>query len=315
MKIAIVGYGNLGKALEKRAFINGGFETVGVFSRRNVKTRFLPSYPQECLSEFKGKIDCLLLAGGSSSDLPTLSPKLAKDFNIVDSFDTHPKIREHFSKVNEAAKSGKHSAIISCGWDPGLFSVFRFLGKSFLEEAKISSFWGRGVSQGHSEAIKNIDGVKYAVEYTVPKDTAINRALLGNGDCDAKSSHVRECYVVAEHGREAEIEEKIKSIPEYFLGYETQVNFISEKEFIECHNKAFHGGRVISFGKTSNETEDVATMELKVKMSSNPSFTAGIMLAYARAAKRFFDLKLFGAKTPLDVPPSFFGENDLFDFI
>jgi diaminopimelate dehydrogenase len=314
MKTAIVGYGNLGKALAKRQSISRDFELLGIFSRRKIESPFAPTFEMGELEKFRGKVDCLLLAGGSFSDLPKISPVLAKDFNIVDSFDTHAKIKNHFLRVDEAARRGKTAAIISCGWDPGLFSLFRFLGSAFLSDAKISSFWGRGVSQGHSEAIKRIDGVKYAIEYTVPKSEAINSAFKGVV-CDAKSSHGRECYVVAEEGRDREIEEKIKNIPEYFLGYETRVNFISKKTFFKEHNKSFHGGRVISFGKTSDEEDSVATMELSVKMNSNPEFTAGIMLAYARAAKKLCELKIFGAKTPLDVPPSFLSEDELFNVI
>lgn len=314
MKIGVVGYGNLGKAIAKRASLEKDFELLGIFSRRNISSLIAPVYSMEELKNFKDMIDCLLLAGGSSSDLPHLSPMLVKDFNIVDSFDNHKKIREHFQNVDFAAISKGHVAVISAGWDPGLFSLFRLLGKSFFIDARLSSFWGKGVSQGHSEAIKRIDGVRHAVEYTVPKENTINEARMGIS-CDVKKSHIRECYVVAESSREREIEEKIKAIPEYFLGYETVVNFISEEEFLKSHNLAYHGGRVISFGKTGAEQNDVALMEIAVKMSSNPDFTAGIMLLYARAAKRFFDMGDFGAKTPLHVPPSFLYSGDLFDFI
>ncbi len=314
MKIGIVGFGNLGKGIAKRASFSEEFELVGIFSRRKINSSFAPVYRMEELYGFKERIDCLLLAGGSFSDLPSFSPALAKDFNIVDSFDTHAKIKEHFLKIDSAAASGSHAAIISAGWDPGIFSLFRLLGKSLFLDAKLSTFWGRGVSQGHSEAIKRVDGVKYAIEYTVPKESAMDKARYGIS-CDAKKAHIRECYVVAEAGREREIEEKIKTIPEYFLGYETIVNFVSEEEFLERHNLAYHGGRVISFGKTGSEESDAATIELSIKMDSNPDFTAGIMLAYARAAKRFFDMGDFGAKTPLHVPLSFLYNEELFDLI
>lgn len=314
MKIGIVGYGNLGKGIAKRASFSEAFELLGIFSRRNVSSPYAPVYKMEDLYKFKEEIDCLLLAGGSFSDLPTLSPRLAMDFNIVDSFDTHAKIKEHFEKVDFAAKSGKHSAIISAGWDPGLLSVFRLYAKSILADAKISSFWGKGVSQGHSEAIKRIKGVKRAIQYTVPKDDAISDALRGK-ESQAQKSHVRECFVVANAGCEKEIEEKIKSIPEYFFGYETKVVFLSEEEFLKEHNKTYHGGRVISFGKTGDSAEDVATLDLSLKMSSNPDFTAGIMLAYANAAKHFYDAGDFGAKTPFDVAPALLYKGFLYNLL
>ncbi len=314
MKIAVVGYGNLGKAIAKRQKMDSNFELVGIFSRRKTESSFAPVYHADEIYNFKDKVDCLLLAGGSSKDLPNISPLLAKDFNIVDSFDIHAKIKAHYFKVNESAMWGNLAAIISCGWDPGLFSLFRHLSMAFLSEANISSFWGRGVSQGHSEAIRRIEGVRYAIEYTAPKEEAVKNAFLGINS-DAKISHVRECYVVSESGLEMEIEEKIKNMPEYFLGYETIVNFISEEEFLKSHNLNFHGGRVISVGKTGSENDNVATMALSVEMSSNPEFTASIMLAYARAAKRLFDLKIFGAKTSLEVPPSFLFDGQLFNLL
>ena len=314
MKIGIVGYGNLGKGIAKRASVSDEFEIVGIFSRRKISSDFAPVYKIEKVYSFKKKIDCLLLAGGSSSDLPLFSPLFAKDFNIVDSFDNHEKVREHFESVNLSAQKGERVAIISAGWDPGIFSAFRILGKSILIDAKLSSFWGKGISQGHSEAIKRIDGVKNAVQYTIPKEEAISEALLGNIR-ESKKSHVRICYVVAEPLREREIEEKIKSIPGYFKGYETNVNFISDKEFREQHNSLYHGGRVISFGKTGLENQDVATMEISLKMNANPDFTAGIMLAYARAVKRFFDIRDYGAKTPLQVPLEYIYKGDFFEFI
>lgn len=313
MKIAVVGYGNLGKAIAKRQAELPGFELVGIFSRRKVKSEFARVFAMGELDKFKGKLDALLLAGGSSGDLPIFSPKLAESFNIVDSFDTHAGIKEHYERVDAAAKSGKTSAIISCGWDPGLFSVIRFFGKSFLSPVETASFWGRGVSQGHSEAIKRIDGVLHAIEYTVPKELYVNKALSGER-VNSKNAHLRECYVVAESEREHEIEEKIKNIPEYFQGYETRVHFIDEKEFLKRHNKAFHGGRVISFGKTSKEEKATALMDFKLEINSNPEFTAGIMLAYSRAVKHFSDLNIFGAKTPLQVPPSFLG-GDIFNIL
>lgn len=314
MKIGVVGYGNLGKAIAKLSRERKDVELLGIFSRRSVSSEYAPVYSIGELYNFKDKLDCLLLAGGSFSDLPKLSPRLAMDFNIVDSFDNHKMAKEHFENVNARALSGKHSAIVSAGWDPGLFSLFRIIGKSFFPNAAVSSFWGRGVSQGHSEAIRRIDGVKYAVEYTVPKDEEIKKAREGIV-CDAKCAHVRECYVVAEEGRFSEIEEKIKAIPEYFRGYETIVNFITEEEFLKRHNKLYHGGRVIFCEKTDAESEEKFTMELSLGMTSNPELTASILLTYAKASKRLFDMCDFGAKTPLHVPPSLLFDGDLFDLI
>ena len=314
MKIGIVGYGNLGKALLECAGASEGVEVIGVFSRRSVNLGEVPVFSQEELRDFDGKIDCLLLALGSSSDLPRDTARFARGFNVVDSFDNHAKIKEHYLRVDAAAKEGGHTAIISSGWDPGLLSLIRLFGKSFLEEAaRISSFWGRGVSQGHSEAIRKIPGVKMAVQYTVPREEAINEALLGKAPVGAKASHIRECYVVAEAGREAEIEEKIKSIPEYFLGYETKVFFVGEEEFLKNHLTSYHGGRVVSFGRTGKSAS--AAMDFKLKMDSNPAFTAGIMLAYARAAKRLYELRDFGAKTVFDVPPSMLFDGELFKLL
>ena len=315
MKIGIVGYGNLGRGLAERASLSDEFSLVGIFSRRNLTSPFSPVFKINEISSFKGRLDCLLLAGGSSSDLPKYTPLFAKDFNVVDSFDDHKRAKEHFERVDAEARAGKRSAIISAGWDPGIFSIFRLLTESFLFDAKTSSFWGRGVSQGHSEAIRKIDGVKNAIQYTIPKKEAIKEALRGIPQ-DDKKSHVRECFVVAESSsRQRKIEEKIKAIPGYFEGYQTKVNFISEKELLEEHTKLYHGGRVISLGKVSAQKSDTATMDLSLKMTSNPGFTAGIMLAYARAAKRFFDIGDYGAKTPLEVPPSFVSTCDLFKLL
>jgi len=315
MKIGIIGYGNLGKALERGARLSSEFEIVGIFSRRNIKAKYAKVFNSNTVFKYENVIDCLLLAGGSSHDLPVMSPALAKKFNIVDSFDRHSEIKEHFDKVNASALAGNHSAIVSCGWDPGLFSIMRLFGKSFLNDCRISSFWGRGVSQGHSEAIRKIDGVKYAIQYTVPKTEAINEALAGKKPENAKEAHIRECYVVADSAKQREIEEEIRNIPEYFKGYETHVNFISESEFLNKHQRMFHGGRVISFGETGGENKGTAIMDFQIKMDSNPDFTAGIMLAYARAVKRLYDMKNYGAKTPFHVPPYLLLENAYFDLL
>ena len=315
MKIGIVGYGNLGKSLESISTLEKEFELVGVFSRRKITAKYAKAFSFESVYKFKNVIDCLLLAGGSSSDLPLMSPSFVKDFNIIDSFDKHSNIREHFEAVDESAKAGKHVGIISCGWDPGLLSVIRLLGNSFISNAETSTFWGKGVSQGHSEAIKRIQGVKYAVQYTVPKENAMKSAINGEKGTPPKESHIRECYVVSDCENKGLIEEKIKAIPEYFSGYETYVNFITEEEFFKQHNSNHHGGRVISFGKTNARSDNSAIIDFKLKISSNPDFTARIMLAYARAAKKLSDMQIFGAKTPLDIPPSFLLSEDIFSFM
>lgn len=316
MRIGIVGYGNLGKAIELRAQQTDEFEIAAVFSRRKIQEKDY-IYPLEAVDSFKGKIDCLLLAGGSSSDLPHMSPMFAEDFNVVDSFDTHSLVKKHYLNVDISAKRGNHSAIICCGWDPGFFSIFRLYVNSFLENAKVSSFWGKGVSQGHTEAIKRIDGVIDAVQYTVPLEDAVESAFRGEDIYTVKSSHMRECYVAAVPGFEREIEEKIKRIPGYFDGYKTRVFFIKQEELLKEHSKKFHAGRVVAYSKSTFGDENEVRTSLNLSMDSNPEFTAGIMLSFARAAKILFEKEIFGAKTPFDIPPSYLlpRNNDTFNLL
>ena len=305
MKIGIVGYGNLGKALEVCARNSKGIDKALIFSRRKVKGRYFETFPLAQIYDFKDALDVLLLAGGSKSELPSLTPSLALHFNVVDSFDTHAEIMNHLNTVDLAAKKSGRTAIVSCGWDPGLFSIFRAYMTACMPSACISSFWGPGVSQGHSEAVRKLEGVKMAVQYTVPYESAVLSSRLGEKTISANDGHKRICYVVADNAHHEKIEREIREMPEYFRGFETQINFISEEDFTKNHNRIFHEGRVVAV----NEFHSLKSKaELELKMDSNPHFTAGIMLAFARAAHRLFKAGIFGAKLPVDIPPSYLFE-------
>lgn len=321
MKIAIAGYGNLGKAAAKIAMKRDDVSLVGVFSRREIKnlaplqgTRL---YPFSSIEKFKGKIDVVLNCMGSARDLPKTTPLLAKNFNVVDSFDTHAKIPEHFENVNSAAKLAGTTAIIGVGWDPGLFSLSRLYMKSILDKAQIHTFWGRGVSQGHTDAIREIDGVLFAREYTVPVESEIERARAGKtGTISEKRLHRRICYVVPkENADTALIEEKIKTMPEYFQGYETQVNFITLDDFLLEHKSMAHAGNVIGIGKTESGTEK---LELSLSTASNPELTAKILLAFAGACDKMNRRNETGCNTVFDVKARdvfSFGEENLFSIL
>ena len=310
IRIGILGYGNLGKGIEAGIKYNSDMELVAIFTRRNPKD--LKTYTDtkvvsvEEIENWKDKIDVMILCGGSATDLPIQSPQYAKMFNIVDSFDTHAKIPEHFKNVDTAAKEAGKVALISCGWDPGAFSLNRLMAESFLPQGNTYTFWGTGVSQGHSDAIRRIEGVKNAVQYTVPIENAIERVRNGeNPVLETREKHLRECYVVLEEGADSKkIEEEIKNMPNYFAEYETVVNFITEEELKANHSKMPHGGFVIRSGKTGINCDTNQIIEYSLKLESNPEFTSSIILAYARAVYRLANKNEIGAKTVFDIPPA-----------
>ncbi len=310
MRIAIYGYGNLGKGVECAARQNSDVELVGVFTRRSpedVKTIFdVPVYSADEIMNYKNEIDVLIICGGSASDLPKMTPMLAEHFNVVDSFDTHAKIPEHFANVDASANEARSVAIISCGWDPGLFSLNRLYGEAILPSGKDYTFWGRGVSQGHSDAIRRIDGVLDARQYTVPVEKALES--VRNGEMPVlttREKHTRECYVVAKEGADLErIEREIKTMPNYFADYDTEVNFISLDELKANHSGIPHGGVVIRTGKTGRELENTCTIEYTLKLDSNPEFTASALVAYARAVYKKSQRGEVGCVTVFDVSPA-----------
>ena len=310
MRIAIYGYGNLGRGVECAMKYHTDCELVCVFTRRSpdtVKTvSGVPVYHTDKIDEFVGKIDMLILCGGSATDLPVMTPALAERFNVIDSFDTHAKISEHFENVDNAAKKNGHVALISAGWDPGLFSISRVYSSAVLPCGTDYTFWGRGVSQGHSDAIRRIDGVIDARQYTVPIDCAIES--VRRGECPTLSTrekHKRECYVVAaDDADKARIEHEIKTMPNYFADYDTTVTFISAEELRENHAGLPHGGSVIRSGVTGFNGENKHTIEYKLALDSNPEFTASVIVAYARAVYRMAERGQIGCKTVLDVAPA-----------
>ena len=310
MKIAIYGYGNLGKGVEAAAYNSADVELVGIFSRRNperVKTLSgAPVYAADDLEKFKGQIDVVIICGGSATDLPVMTPKLARDFCVVDSFDTHARIPEHFASVDNAAKAGGNIAVISTGWDPGLFSINRLYASAVLPKGSDYTFWGRGVSQGHSDAIRRIEGVLDARQYTVPVEDALNRVRNGeNPQLTTRQKHTRECFVVAEDGADlARIEREIKEMPNYFADYDTSVTFISMEEMRKNHASLPHGGSVIRTGTTGMENEHTHCIEFSLKLDSNPEFTASVLLACARAAAKMHKRGDSGCKTLFDIAPA-----------
>ncbi len=304
MEIAIAGFGNLGKAAAKAVQAKKECSLVGVFSRRNIKTLSAPNgtplYPFDTVEKFKGKIDVILNCTGSARDLPKTTPLLAKSFNVVDSFDTHAKIPEHIKKVDSAAKAAKTTAVVSVGWDPGLFSLARLYMKSVLQNAQVHTFWGKGVSQGHTDALREIDGVLFAREYTVPNEGAVESVRAGNasGLCE-KQLHRRVCYVVAKDNADtALIKEKIKTMPEYFAGYETTVNFISLDDFLLEHKSMAHAGTVIGLGDSEGGLE---RLEFSLSTASNPELTAKILLACAKACFEMNKRREYGCKSVFDI--------------
>ena len=311
LKIAIAGYGNLGRGVESAVRKTPDMELIAVFSRRDpstVKTRTgVPVYKMEDAVKMKDDIDVVILCGGSATDLPEQTPALAQYFNVVDSFDTHAKIPEHFAKVDEACKKSGKVGIISIGWDPGLFSLNRLLGQAVLPDGKDYTFWGKGVSQGHSDAIRRIKGVKDARQYTIPVDEAVAKVRNGeNPELTTREKHTRECFVVAEEGADlAAIENEIKTMPNYFADYDTTVHFISEEELKRDHNGIPHGGMVLRSGVTGLENENKHLIEFKLTLDSNPEFTSSVLVAYARAAYRLSKEGVSGCKTILDIAPAY----------
>ncbi len=307
IKIGIVGYGNLGKGVEKAIELNNDMELVGIFTRRNkslVKSDS-PVYNISELDDFIDKIDICILCGGSATDLINQGPEIAKKFNTVDSFDTHAKIPDYFAEMDKASKDGGNLSLISTGWDPGLFSINRLLSQAILPKGETYTFWGKGVSQGHSDAIRHIDGVKKAVQYTIPVEEVINRIKNGeNLKLTTRDKHIRDCYVVVEEdANKSRIESEIKNMPNYFADYNTYVHFISEEELDNEHSGMPHGGRVIHVGETSNNTNQV--YEFKLELESNPEFTSSVNVAYARAVYKLAKEGKIGAVTVFDIPVSY----------
>ena len=310
MKIAIYGYGNLGRGVESAVKYNKDVELVGVFTRRDpesLKTvSGVPVYHADRIAEFKDKVDVMIICAGSATDLPKMTPALARDFNVVDSFDTHAAIPAHFDAVADAAAAGDHLALISSGWDPGLFSVARVYALSVLPEGSDYTFWGKGISQGHSDAIRRIEGVVDARQYTVPNEEAIARVRGGERpSLTTADKHLRECYVVAKEGADlARIENEIKTMPNYFADYNTTVHFISLEELKRDHAGMPHGGSVIRNGISGFSGENTHTVEFSLRLDSNPEFTAGVLVAYARAVDRMARRGRRGCITVLDVAPA-----------
>lgn len=310
MKIAIYGYGNLGRGVECALQTTPDMQLTGIFTRRDpsaVKTTFgTPVYPAGDLLSHKTDIDVLILCGGSATDLPDMTPALAADFNVVDSFDTHAAIPAHFQRVESAARMGGHVALISAGWDPGMFSVNRLYASAILPQGQDYTFWGRGVSQGHSDAIRRLDGVLDARQYTVPLDAALDAVRSGQKPIlTTRQKHRRECYVVAAPGADiARIEREIKEMPNYFADYDTTVSFITAEEMIRNHSGLPHGGCVIRTGTTGVAGGHTQTIEYSLKLDSNPEFTANVLVAYARAVYKAFTRGESGCKTVFDIPPA-----------
>jgi len=304
INVGIVGYGNLGRGVEMALKQNPDFELKAIFSRRQPDEVAAASGVVHIseIEKYKGEIDVMILCGGSATDLPEQGPQLASMFNTVDSFDTHARIPEYFAKVNEVAQKAGTVSVISTGWDPGLFSLNRLLAEAVLPEGKDYTFWGKGVSQGHSDAIRRVPGVKDGKQYTIPVEAAVERVRNGeNPVLTTREKHLRECFVVAEEGADlAKIEQEIKSMPNYFADYDTIVHFISEEELKANHSAMPHGGMVLRSGRTgANSTQ---LIEFSLKLDSNPEFTASVLVAYARAAYKLSQAGESGAKTVFDIP-------------
>ena len=312
IRIGILGYGNLGRGVECAIKQNDDMELVAVFTRREPSTvSILTTSATVCniadVADWKDEIDVMILCGGSATDLPVQTPEMAKLFNVIDSFDTHAKIPEHFANVDASAKEAGKIGIISVGWDPGMFSLNRMYANAILPNGKDYTFWGKGVSQGHSDAIRRIEGVKDAKQYTIPVDSALKSVRAGeNPELTTREKHTRECFVVLEEGADAaKVEEAIKTMPNYFADYDTTVHFISEDELKANHSGIPHGGFVIRSGKTGWNEENTHIVEYSLKLDSNPEFTASVIVAYARAAYRMASEGQAGCKTVFDVAPAY----------
>ncbi|MBQ8849926.1 MAG: diaminopimelate dehydrogenase [Clostridia bacterium] len=312
IKIGIYGYGNLGRGIENAIRQNDDMELVAVFTRRSPDTlKISTEGAKVChVSEadaYVGKIDVMILCGGSATDLPAQTPELAKKFSVVDSFDTHARIPEHFANVDAASRVGGNVAMISVGWDPGMFSLNRLLAGAILPDGKDYTFWGKGVSQGHSDAIRRIEGVADAKQYTIPVEEALDAVRSGScPELTTRQKHTRECFVVAEEDADlARIEREIKEMPNYFADYDTTVHFISAEELKRDHSGIPHGGFVIRTGKTGKDLEHNHVIEYSLKLDSNPEFTASVIVAYARAVSRLAKEGAVGCKTVFDIPPAY----------
>lgn len=311
-RIGILGYGNLGRGVEQAVRHCPDMELVGVFTRRDpagvsIATEGVGVYPMDQAEAMASQIDVMILCGGSATDLPQQTPQFARLFNVVDSFDTHAHIPQHFEAVDEAARAGGKVAAISVGWDPGMFSLNRLMAQSILPQGASYTFWGKGVSQGHSDAIRRIDGVKDARQYTIPVPRALEAVRAGSApELTTREKHTRECFVVAEEGADlARIEREIVTMPNYFSDYDTTVHFISQEELERDHAGIPHGGFVIHTGKTGVEGENNHVIEYSLKLDSNPEFTASVLVAYARAVCRMNREGQTGCKTVFDVPPAY----------
>lgn len=315
IKIGIIGYGNLGRGVESAIRQNSDMELVAVFTRRapdcvkiSTSTAIVANIAD--IEKYKDKIDVMILCGGSATDLPVQTPEYAKLFNVIDSFDTHARIPEHFANVDKSAKASGKVAIISVGWDPGMFSLNRVYANAILTEGKDYTFWGKGVSQGHSDAVRRIAGVKNAKQYTIPVDEAVEAVRRGeNPELTTRQKHIRECFVVLEENADAsKIEQEIKSMPNYFADYDTIVHFIDEAEFNKNHSAIPHGGMVLRSGKTGFEKQNSHLIEYKIKLDSNPEFTSCVLVAYARAAFRLNGEGCAGCKTVFDIAPAYLSQ-------
>jgi len=311
IRVGIIGYGNLARGVESEIRKNSDMELKGIFTRRDpssvtIKTEGVPVYSSNDIPNMKDDFDVMIICGGSATDLPTQTKEYAKYFNVIDSFDTHAKIPEHFAAVDESAKGAGKIAVISVGWDPGMFSLTRLYANCILPEGNDYTFWGKGVSQGHSDAIRRVPGVKNGKQYTIPVDAALEAVRSGsNPELTTRQKHTRECFVVAEEGADkALIEKTIKEMPNYFADYDTTVHFISEEEFARDHSRINHGGFVFRSGVTGFENENKHVIEYSLKLDSNPEFTASVLLAYARAAYRLQQKGESGCRTVFDIAPA-----------
>ena len=312
IRVGILGYGNLGKGVEAALAQNEDMQLVGVFTRRSpesvsVRTPDVPVYHCDKLADMKKDIDVLILCGGSATDLPEQTPVYAEMFNVIDSFDTHARIPEHFANVDAKAKAAGTTCIISCGWDPGMFSLNRLYANCILPEGRDYTFWGKGVSQGHSDAVRRIEGVADCRQYTIPVPAAMDAVRAGeNPELTTREKHTRECFVVAKEGADlAKIEEEIKTMPNYFADYDTTVHFITAEEMQRDHSGLPHGGSVIRTGVTGMEKEHNHVIEYSLKLDSNPEFTGSVIVAYARAAYRMNQEGMTGCKTVFDIAPAY----------
>lgn len=312
IRIGILGYGNLGRGVECAIKQNADMELAAVFTRRDpatvqILTEDVPVCRIADVQDWKDKIDVMILCGGSATDLPKQTPVYAEMFNVIDSFDTHARIPEHFEDVDAAAKKGGNVGIISVGWDPGMFSLNRLYANAILPEGKDYTFWGKGVSQGHSDAIRRVEGVKDGKQYTIPVEAALEAVRNGeNPDLTTRQKHTRECFVVLEEGADAaKVEEEIKTMPNYFSDYDTTVHFISEEELKANHSGIPHGGFVLRSGKTGWDGENKHLIEYSLKLDSNPEFTASVLVAYARAAYKLAQEGQSGCKTVFDIAPTY----------